>query len=415
MYHCNLIIYYIGRKTEYEILKDVEPLDRFTHMFLYSDEPKQDTLKGADVILADISDRDAEGFLSELRGSVSEKAQIILLADKSQEEKLMQSDLSIIEDIWYLPLSESALKFFFSRWQRSYKEIQDHWLTDNYLETMINSVPQMIWYKDNKGAHIKVNDFFCQTVGKTKEQIAGRGHYYIWDIEPDEYAKGEYICMESEYEVMNSGETCVFDEKVKIGSEMRQLKTYKSPLFDLDGSVMGTVGVALDVTEEQMYEKMLVETASTDALTGLYNRRYAYEYLSGLKGNPITVYALDLDNFKSINDIYGHQEGDRALVLTADTLKACASKELLVRNGGDEFMIVTLGQKTAEEVESFRSMLEEELDHTFIEDENLKIISASVGAAYISAADNFDKLFAEADARMYSEKRRKKYRVRSGR
>ncbi len=75
-------------------------------------------------------------------------------------------------------------------------------------------------------------------MGKTKDQVEGRGHYYIWDITPDEYAQGEFVCLESEEETMRSSTTLLFDEQVKTKSGMRQFKTYKSPLIDYDGTVM---------------------------------------------------------------------------------------------------------------------------------------------------------------------------------
>ena len=165
-----------------------------------------------------------------------------------------------------------------------------------YLTNWYNSL-LIIWYKDKEGAHMKVNDTFCRAVNKTMEQIEGRGHYYIWDITPDEYEKGEFICMESEYEVMEKRETCIFDETVKIGDSMRELKTYKSPLFDLDGSVMGTVGVAIDVTQERLYQQMMIKNANTDFLTGLYNRRYVYEFIDKQEDGYLVVFCIDLDHF----------------------------------------------------------------------------------------------------------------------
>lgn len=237
------------------------------------------------------------------------------------------------------------------------------------------------------------------------EQIEGRGHYYIWDIDPDEYAKGEFICMESEYEVMEKRETCIFDEKVMIGDSMRELKTYKTPLFDLDGSVMGTAGVAMDVTQEHLYEQMMIKNANTDFLTGLYNRRYLYEYIDKTQEENMTVFCIDLDHFKSINDIYGHQEGDRALVLTANTLQANISDGLIARTGGDEFAVVMFGTHTQEEVEQMRLTLKAQLDSEYAKDEHLQKISASVGAAYSQTGKKaFDLLLGDADAMMYLEK-----------
>ena len=306
-----------------------------------------------------------------------------------------------------MPLSESEFRFRLIRWQTTYKMSKDFWKTQNYLNATINCVPHLIWYKDKEGAHIKVNEAFCKAVNKSMEQIEGRGHYYIWDIDPDEYAKGEFICMESEYEVMEKRETCIFDETVKIGDSMRELKTYKAPLFDLDGSVMGTVGIATDVTQERLYEQMMIKNANTDFLTGLYNRRYVYEHIEEKKDDDITVFCIDLDHFKSINDIYGHHEGDRALVLTAKTLQETVSDGLIARIGGDEFLVLMFGTRTTEEVERTRRTLKERMDAEYAKDEHFQKISASVGAAYARAGqETFDRLVHKADELMYQEKER---------
>lgn len=410
MYHCNAHFYLIGDQDNlFDIVKKTEPLPHFTHEFSGSSKPEEALTEKADVIIADIQNVDAAETLDFLLAHKKEDAELILLADKEKTERLMEKKLSAVTDIWTAPLSEEEMEFHFLKWQQTYKMSKDFWQTQNYLDTTINSVPHMIWYKDKEGAHMKVNDFFCKIVNKTMDQIRGRGHYYIWDIDPDEYAKGEFICMESEFEVMEKRETCLFDEDVKIGDEMRKLETYKSPLFDLDGSVMGTVGVAIDVTQEKLYEAMIIKNANTDFLTGLYNRRYVYQFVEEMEEKHITIFGIDLDNFKSINDIYGHQEGDRALVLTARVLQECVPEDLISRTGGDEFMVVMLGEYSEQEIEAKRKMLEEKLDTAFKKEKNLQAISASVGAAHSDKGrGGFDELVAEADAIMYSEKEKKK-------
>ena len=55
---------------------------------------------------------------------------------------------------------------------------KDAWQPSQYLEAAINSIPSLIWYKTKDGIHEKVNDSFCRTVNKTKEQVQGRGHAY---------------------------------------------------------------------------------------------------------------------------------------------------------------------------------------------------------------------------------------------
>ena len=71
-------------------------------------------------------------------------------------------------------------------------------------------------------------------MNKAKEQVQGRGHAYIWNVEHDDPA-----CIESENEVMRKRETCKSEEIIKTGEGLRTLSTYKSPLFDLDGSCYG--------------------------------------------------------------------------------------------------------------------------------------------------------------------------------
>ena len=135
---------------------------------------------------------------------------------------------------------------------------RDFWQTSQYLEATINNVPNLVWYKDKNGIHKKVNDSFCRTVNKTKAQVEGQGHAYIWDVEYDDPA-----CIESERQVMSTRKTCVSQEEIQAGGGTRLLTTYKSPLYDLDGSVMGTVGVAIDVTQEKAYEKEILNKNQT--------------------------------------------------------------------------------------------------------------------------------------------------------
>ena len=226
-------------------------MEGFTHDCLESDEPEAALAARADLILADLRELPVPAALETLCAGRRADAQLIVLAEKDQFPQL-SGGLEQIQDIWTLPLSEEELRFRFSRWQRSCRERKDAWETHQYLEATINSIPSLVWYKDKNGIHEKVNDSFCRTVNKTKEQVQGRGHAYIWDVEQDDPA-----CIESEREVMNKRQTCISEEVIQTGGGTRLLTTYKSPLYDLDGGVMGTVGVAIDVTQERAYEQAL--------------------------------------------------------------------------------------------------------------------------------------------------------------
>ncbi len=258
MYHCHIRFYLIGHPGNvFKILKGMSPSKQFTHEFLTDDGPDAALLAKADVILADLQGMDVKETLRVLISGKRKEAELILFVEKGQVA-LLGGSLPEIKDIWILPMSDEEIRFHFLRWQESYKTARDYWQTSQYLEATINNIPNLVWYKDKDGIHEKVNDSFCRTVKKTKKQVEGRGHAYIWDVAHDDPA-----CIESEREVMDKRQTCVSEEIVKTGEGVRLLTTYKSPLYDLDGSVMGTVGVAIDVTQERAYEQEIVKKNQT--------------------------------------------------------------------------------------------------------------------------------------------------------
>ena len=261
MYHCHIHFYLTGHRRElFDAVKGMAPLEHFTHEFSESDIPEKDLLARGDVIIANLQGMDAEQTLLSLVSSRKKGSQLILLADSSQIP-LLTGHLDDVRDIWTLPMSKEELSFRFLRWQQACKTEKDFWETSHFLDATINHVPTLIWYKTKEGIHEKVNDCFCETVGKTKQQVEGRDHYYIWDVDPNDPANND--CMESDWTVMNSRQTCVSEELVKSGDGMKLLTTYKSPLYNLDGSVMGTVGMAIDVTQERAYEKEITQKNQT--------------------------------------------------------------------------------------------------------------------------------------------------------
>ncbi len=261
MYHCCIHFYLIGKMIHkdnlFETMKKMPPLEHFSHEFCEGSCPEAARAAEADVIFADLRGMDAAGTVKLLAAEKRGDAQLLLLAEKEQLPLLfgMQDE---IRDIWVLPMSEEELSFRFLRWQQDLKMNRDYWQTAHFFEATINSVPNLIWYKDKNGIHEKVNDSFCRTVNKTKEQVEGRGHAYIWDVEEDDPA-----CIESEREVMETKRTCISEETIQTGEGTKLLTTYKSPLYNFDGSVMGTVGVAIDITRERAFEREIVKKNRT--------------------------------------------------------------------------------------------------------------------------------------------------------
>ncbi len=258
MYHCHVHFYLLGSQCKiFEIVRETAPLEHFTHTFAEGSVPEEGLLSEADVILANLRGLNAEETVRKLVSEKRRDAELILLAEKGQVE-LLKGELSGVKDIWICPMSAEEAGFRFLRWQQAYKLGRDFWETSHFFEATINNVPNLVWYKDKNGIHEKVNDSFCRTVNKTRQQVEGQGHAYIWDVEHDDPA-----CIESEREVMEGRKTCVSEETIQTGAGNRTLTTYKSPLYDLDGSVMGTVGVAIDVTQERLYEQEIIQKNQT--------------------------------------------------------------------------------------------------------------------------------------------------------
>ena len=260
MYTCQLHIYFAGHPSRaLDVIKKMPSLKNFTHIFSESDEVEASLSQKADAIIADLSHMEMLPALQTILANHHAGAQILLLADKKQMQILCSDPaLKNISDIWIMPMSDEEIRFRFLRWQQAIQMSRDFWEASHFLEATIDNIPNLVWYKDKDGVHEKVNNSFCQAVNKTKEQVQGRRHAYIWDVEED-----DPTCIESEHQVMSTRKTLISEETIKAGEEMRTLMCYKSPLYNWDGTVMGTVGIGIDVTQERAYEQEIIRKNQT--------------------------------------------------------------------------------------------------------------------------------------------------------
>ena len=519
MYHRIINVYMATQNTHLEnVLQGVPAVDNFSHQFIRRPGIKRDYLKQCRVIILDFETVP----LQSLEETVSAKNdQAVLIGCFGPDTlSILTNHYHLFDQVWMEPFSENKVQTAFARVLTQIKAQEDCTLTAKYLDTLIDSVPDLIWFKDTRGAHLKVNDSFCRAVNKTKDQVQGRGHYYIWDLEPDEYAQGEYICLESEDIVLDKRKTCLFDETVKCGDELRKFKTFKSPVFDTDGTVIGTVGLARDVTDlqnlmielnilieslpfsvmvtdknrtitsvNQMFienfkldraellgkcvdclmdethtftrsknwmldhdqehttllskdmvlkiqEEKLLDTfgnpagfiylftditlehqhknkllidANTDHLTQLNNRRSLQDFMRKTPCQTDTALLLaDLDNFKEVNDQYGHNEGDKVLVAFAGLLKKTFPSEALFRLGGDEFAIILHGMKDPDMPKQYAEQLLSDFNTKIARQFSHTNISMSIGIAVAMTMydpKEFGELFKRADMALYESKK----------
>ena len=394
------------------------------------------------------------------------------------------------------------------------------WEYQMLLDATINTVQDMIWFKRADGIHTKVNDAFTRTVHKERKDIEGKDHYTIWDAPKPKNEEEAHDCSESERITIRTGKTCSFEESVETRDGMKQLTTYKTPLYDSFGHVFGTVGTGHDVTNlsnlgielsllvenipvpmfiamsdwtivrmntsfmeivdvdgttlkefdykawkdrtllpmtepivnrdrhtieqeysaiidgerriyivteqevrdyfgnasghiclmrditiNRVYEQEVSQMAVTDVLTGLYNRRYFYKYLSDQSSKLWTLLYTDLDGFKGVNDLLGHHRGDRVLIETAALLKEIFPNGKSVRLGGDEFAVLIEEDLQDRVLQEKIKELENRVDQLVPEEPGLLSISVGVVARRGDITD-VDAFIHEGDSRMYEVKRR---------
>ena len=185
-------------------------------------------------------------------------------------------------------------------------------------------------------------------------------------------------------------------------------RTYYSSIADEEGKVLSVLGRIQNIHESVTEKQELQHRVETDFLTGLYNKGAATDKINRwLQHNPTGeahVVMIDIDNFKVINDRYGHALGDEVLKEVARLMTLCfRESSIMSRFGGDEF-IIFITDETINFVESrvdrFMNKLSEEV--TVLE----QAVSCSVGIAVrASRQDEFEDLFNRADNAMYMAKK----------
>ena len=172
-------------------------------------------------------------------------------------------------------------------------------------------------------------------------------------LSPDSRQKGLLAC-----NVFMAGDVPEYHQELEvehIDGSLRWVEVRAKLLVDRNGVACGTIGSMVDITDRINIQRALVESnqklealAVTDALTGLYNRRYFDQQLeyelrrAQRERTPLTLALIDIDHFKQYNDTYGHPAGDAAIQRVAESLRQSCQRisDLVCRLGGEEFAVL---------------------------------------------------------------------------
>ena len=186
---------------------------------------------------------------------------------------------------------------------------------------------------------------------------------------------------------------------------------YEKKILDAFGSQIETMLVVRDITDRKKMEFQREQLAYTDYLTGLSNRRGLLKTLENDNDSSgLTIIMLDIDDFKKINDTFGHKTGDEVLKGFAGVLKKVFVADYVVRYGGDEFLVVTrLDQKQS---------LHDKMDSLFWETDSTEYgggalkgihISCGIATGAANADRTIEELIGMSDEAMYYVKKHGKH------
>jgi diguanylate cyclase (GGDEF)-like protein/PAS domain S-box-containing protein len=192
---------------------------------------------------------------------------------------------------------------------------------------------------------VYVNAAFERMTGYSAGEVYGRNCRFLQGSDTDQPA-----LMEVRRAISEKCEAHVLLKNYRKDATPFWNELNLSPILDLEGSLTYFVGIQSDVTRQVETAQRLDYLSTHDYLTGLANRGLLLEQLKHAllrarrKGENVAVLFFDLDNFKQVNDLLGHEAGDLLLQVVADRLRAeTRGGEVVARLGGDEFVVVLEG------------------------------------------------------------------------
>ena len=191
-----------------------------------------------------------------------------------------------------------------------------------------------------------------------------------------------------------------------LGDEIKTFNVTASPVISGRDRFIGKIAIFRDIEEKRKLEERLRQESMRDFLTGAYNRRYFYEVLDNLISRfsrykrPFCLMMIDIDNFKKLNDTYGHLQGDWLLKELVGIIKDKVRKGIdsIVRYGGDEFSVILDESDIARAREVAERIIEG------FKESDRKCTSLSIGISQYREGLGLEELIREADSCMYEAK-----------
>ncbi|MBI4684343.1 MAG: GGDEF domain-containing protein [Nitrospirae bacterium] len=275
------------------------------------------------------------------------------------------------------------------------------------FRSLVDSTEDSIYLLDRHYRYLFVNKKHLSRMGLSDNEYIGKPFGEIHSFADTKVFTGIVD------KVFESGQF-VHDEYRSNRDGQYFLQTF-SPVKNEKKETIAVTIVSKNITKLKLMEEQLRTLSLKDELTGLYNRRGVFTLAEHLfkqanrKNEGLFLLYADLDNFKRINDTYGHQEGDTALAEVAQIFRNnYRDSDVIGRIGGDEFVVVLVGT-SHDNINMIANHFRSALDEYNAKDNLQYNLSISIGVVYYDPKSprSFDELLSRADALMYEQKRQK--------
>ena len=249
----------------------------------------------------------------------------ISLAEKNQELTSFSEELLAVEEELQLKISDL---------NTSMMSLEKH---KNYIDEIYNNSNAIILLWNLEGEIIDVNDYFVELTSHQRSDMQGKK--MVKFMHPDEtFSTSEFVERLRRSSSLKNRESRMINSDGKPLTILWNDKIVKNP--NSDESFIASFGVDLSLEKEK--EHKIFELAFTDKLTGLKNRVVFEDDLSNLIDNKVTftLFYLDFDNFKNLNDLLGHNFGDQFLYDYSKVMRKSLPNIEVYRWSGDEFFLI---------------------------------------------------------------------------
>ena len=293
---------------------------------------------------------------------------------------------------------------------------QDAEADSRMLRTLIDNLDGMVFRcRADVGSSMEfVSDGCLALTGYRPEQLLAEGaHPYASLILADDRNRARDTAPGIPESVPDSGHRYSIEYRIRrADGEERLVWERGTPVLDATGNIVAYEGFVEDITERRRYRSQIEHQASFDALTGLANRRLLNDRLtqaiarSGRTGEGVAVAFIDLDNFKLINDSFGHEVGDKLLQEMARRLTACVRQtDTVARLGGDEFLLLLTRFGADDDLSRTLQRVQSAVAEPWLHGRREFQITSSCGVAlFPEDGSTADTLLRNADAAMYRAK-----------